>query len=72
MLQAALGVLILAIVALLLSRVMTPAADAKARPGKKAKASAAGNGASEVAANEWLAGTLAGTEGRAPRKAKRA
>jgi hypothetical protein len=67
MMQAALGLVGVLVVLLLIVRSSMASADAKGKPGKKAKS----NGAADPAANnEWLKGTLAGTEGRVPKKTK--
>jgi len=70
MMQAALGAVGLIIALVIAARVMAPGADAKAKPGKKAKAGG-DDAASAVAGNEWLAGTLAGSEGKASKKTKK-
>jgi len=70
MIQAGLGVVGVLVVVVLASRAAMSPSDAKGKAGRKAKGEAAGE-ASAVAENEWLRGTLAGTEGRVPKKTKR-
>jgi hypothetical protein len=67
MLQAALGVAGILVVGLMVARTAMPGDGKK---GSKAKAKGA-DADSAVAGNEWLAGTLAGSEGRQPKKTKR-
>lgn len=71
MLQAGLGVVGVLIVGLLAARAAMTSADSKAKPSKKGKGGSEDSAASAAAANEWLAGTLAATEGRTLKKTKK-
>jgi hypothetical protein len=70
LLQAALGVVGVLVVIVLASRAAMSPADGKGKAARKAKGDSAGD-ASAVADNEWLRGTLAGSEGRSSKKTKR-
>ena len=73
MVQAALGIGALLLLALFGFRAVAPAADAKSKPSKKkAAAGEAASGENPAATNEWLSGTLAGSERKSPKKAKKA
>lgn len=70
-LQAALGVVAVLVVVLLAVRAMLPAADGKAKGGGAKKPKLNDAELDAVVSNEWLAGTLAGTERRSPKKTKK-
>lgn len=67
MLQAAVGVAVVLVLGLLGARTAAPA-DSKGKSSAAKKAKEGGNGGGN---NEWLSGTLAGTETRSPKKTKK-
>lgn len=69
MMQAALGLVGGLVLILLVVRAAMPSADGKGKGAASKKAKAAADDA--IAGNEWLSGTLAGSERRSPKKTKK-
>jgi len=70
LLQGIMGFAGLLMAGLLVAKAIVPADDSKAKGAKKPKGSDGGDERDEALANEWLSGTLAGTEKRASKKTK--